>query len=297
MRSSTGVIARILDAVDGEGYSKPHMNPLRIGTVSRLFAALFSLILCSGALIAAESARPKPVLLYSRHFNAQGENRYLPDGTYKDVLHRLGPTFEVRVHHEPLNAETLRNVQVVLIANPSDKAVGANPAPRHFAAPDIRVLTQFVENGGGFIIMGNQENHNLEIEDTNKLLGHFGIQFTNLYTDAKKLVLPKQAPLIGGLRWAYYTGNLLVLDQHHPAKPRGVVRNDLAQKPPKGARDQAGVLLAIAEPGRGRVAVVTDAGWITDSALDGRGIGDVAIQEQDNWEIFRRIALWTAHLP
>ena len=61
-----------------------------------------------------------------------------------------------------------------------------------------------------------------------------------------------------------------------------------------GARDEPGALLAIAEPGRGRVAVVTDAGWITDDALLGKGIGGVAIPEQDNLEIFRRLIRWAA---
>jgi len=144
--------------------------------------------------------------------------------------------------------------------------------------------------------MGNQENHNLEIEDTNKLLSRFGIQFTNLYTDAKKLIIPEPVPIIGGLRWAYYTGNLLVLEAGHRAKPRPLVTNDLKQKPLKGSRDQEGVLLATAEPGRGRVIVVTDAGWITDAAFNEKGIGDVAIKGQDNWEIFRRLAGWAAHL-
>jgi hypothetical protein len=128
----------------------------------------------------------------------------------------------------------------------------------------------------------------------NKLLGRFGIQFTNVYTDAKKLQLPKLGPVIGGMRWAYYTGNQLRLDPKSNANPFAIVTNDLAQKPPKGERDAAGVLMAAATPGRGRVLVVTDAGWITDPALSGEGIGGVAIKEQDNWEIFRRLALWTA---
>ena len=131
----------------------------------------------------------------------------------------------------------------------------------------------------------------------NKLLARFGIQATNLYTDAKKLVLPKATPVIGGLNWAYYTGNLLLLDPTHPAKPRALVMNDLNQKPAKGTRDQAGCLLAIAEPGRGRVVVVTDSGWLTDGAFDEAGIGGVAIKGQDNGEIFRRLTHWAAHLP
>jgi len=239
-------------------------------------------------------SQKKPVLLYSRYYNAQGEARYLPDGTYKEVLRRRGEEFDVRVENKPLTGATLAGVKLLLLANPSDKAVGNNPPPPHVSPADVKTLIGFVEGGGGLIVMGNQENHNLEIEDVNKLLGHFGIQFTNLYTDAKRLVLPKATPIIGGLSWAYYTGNLLRLDQSHPAKPRALVMNDLDQKPAKGTRDQSGCLLAVAESGQGRVMVATDSGWITDTALDGRGIGDVAIKEHDNWEIFRRLARWAA---
>ena len=58
-------------------------------------------------------AADKPVFLYSRHFNAVGEARYLPDGNFKDVLQRLGQDFDVRVHDKPLAAETLADVSVV----------------------------------------------------------------------------------------------------------------------------------------------------------------------------------------
>ena len=255
-----------------------------------------------GIITLASPARPaeraeKPVLLYSRCYNAEGENRYLPDGTYKEVLRRLRDEFNVRIHNQPLTRETLAGVGVVLVANPSDKAVGANPPPRHVTPDDVKALTEYVVKGGGLIVMGNQENHNLEVDEMNKLLAHFGLQFTNLYTDAKKLAVPKETPVIGGLNWAYYTGNLLLPDISHPAKPRALVTNDLNQKPVQGTRDQAGCLLATAEPGAGRVVLITDSGWITDMALDGRGIGDVAIQEHDNWEIFRRLSRWAAHLP
>ena len=157
-------------------------------------------------------------------------------------------------------------------------------------------MTEFVRKGGGLILMENQENHNLETEDSNKLLARFGIQATNLYTDAKELALPGATPIIGGLRWGYYTGNLLLLDAAHPARPRALVTNDLSQKPIQGPRDQAGVLMAAAEPGAGRVVVVTDSGWICDWAFNGEGVGGVAIKQQDNWEIFHRLARWVAHL-
>src|ERR1051326_2182722 len=143
----------------------------------------------------------------------------------------------------------------------------AQTRPPPVSAADIKALTHYVENGGGLIVMGNQENHNLEINDMNQLLLRFGLQFTNLYTDVKKLVLPKETPIIGGLRWGYYTGNLVLITPNHSAKPRALVLNDLAQKPLKGARDTPGALLAVAEPGHGHMIVVTDAGWLTNDAL------------------------------
>lgn len=264
-----------------------------------LLAILTCLILPAAARLdgAEGQAKSKPILLYSRYFNAEGEDRYLPNGNFKDVLGRLGADFQVRVHNKPLTPDILTDVRVLLIVNPSDKAVGAHPAPHHFSLGDVEVLARFVQQGGGLIVMENQENHNLEVDDTNKLLTRFGIQATNLYTDAKQLVLPKSTPVIGGLRWAYYTGNLLVLNTSHPAKPRALVMNDLKQKPIQGPRDTPGVLLATAQLGKGRVVVATDSGWIADFALNGEGVGGVAIKEQDNWEIFHRLARWTVGEP
>lgn len=269
-------------------------------SLGRLFDAALILglvLVLAGAfgLQAAEAAVPaKPVFLYSRYFNAEGETRYLSEGTYQDVLRRLQACVEVRANREPLTDASLADVKVILIANPSDRAVGNHPAPYHFSTTDIAVLTRYVRNGGGLIIMGNQENHNLEVEDTNKLLANFGLRFTNLYTDVKKLAVPRDTPVIGGLTWAFYTGNLLELAKDHPARPRAVVINDLRQKPLNGTRDQPGALLAVATLGHGRVVAVTDAGWITNDVLADKGIGGVVITNHDNWEIFRRLTCWAA---
>lgn len=249
----------------------------------------------SEAAEAGKFSAKNPVVLYSRAFNAVSESRYLPDGTYKDVLGQLAENFDVKVSAEPLDAKLLKGVSVVLIVNPSDKAVGTNPPPRHMQSADVKILSEFIHHGGGLIVMGNQENHNLEIEHFNTLLTSFGLQFTNVYTDAKKLVIPKTTPVIGGLRWAYYTGNQVLVTSDHWAKPRSLIDNDLKQKPDKGPRDAAGSLLAVAEPGQGRVAVITDAGWLSNDALSGKGIGDVAIKDHDNLEIMRRLLNWAGH--
>lgn len=50
-------------------------------------------------------------------------------------------------------------------------------------------------------------------------------------------------------------------------------------------------------PRRGRVVAVTDAGWIGNAALQEQGGGATSLQPHDNWEIFRRLARWAAHLP
>jgi hypothetical protein len=258
--------------------------------------AFATIIFTAVASALAADAR-KPVLLYSRYFNAPGEARYQPDGTYKTLLTRLTSDFTVRVNNEPLTATALRDVNVVLIVNPSDKAVGTNAPPHHLDRRDVTELNQFVQRGGGLIMMGNQEDHNLEIDHLNTLLQMFGLRFTNLYTDAKLLPLPRSQPLIGGLNWAYYTGNLVLLDAAHPAKPRALVTNDLSIKPAKGTRDQAGALMAASQPGKGHVVIVTDAGWLISDVFDNKGIGGVVLKPHDNYEIFRRLAHWAAAQP
>src|SRR5882762_9094454 len=112
---------------------KLHTNVPPLSVIIILHVALWAPL----SLLAADSqTNPKPILLYSRYFNAEGETRYLPEGNYKDVLDRLGADFQVRVHNKPLTRQSLADVKLLLIANPSDKPVGTHPAPPHFARRD-----------------------------------------------------------------------------------------------------------------------------------------------------------------
>src|SRR5437899_2920734 len=101
---------------------------LRIASLSRSLLALFFLFLGISIMGAADK---KPVLLYTRYFNAEGENRYSPDTTYKDILEKLRAHFDVRVDAKALTERSLAGVNVILIANPSDKPVEGYPAPHH----------------------------------------------------------------------------------------------------------------------------------------------------------------------
>jgi hypothetical protein len=255
----------------------------------RKLAIVATLLLSGAALFAAD----KPIFLYSRHYNAKGENRYEADTAFKDVLTKLKADFDVRVHDKPLTRENLKDVRVVMIANPSDKAFSNNPAPPHFSAKDITTIAAWVREGGGLIISGNQEDHNLDIEDTNKLLSNFGLQFTNVYTDVKSIAVPKSAPIIGGLRWAFFSGNQVLVDSKSVARPKAVVTND-ATSLVKGTRNPPGILMAVSQPDKGRVVAFTDNGWLINEAFTGGIVAETRIPEQDNWEIFHRLAKWAA---
>ncbi|MCB1100592.1 MAG: SMP-30/gluconolactonase/LRE family protein [Verrucomicrobiae bacterium] len=257
--------------------------------IRRLLPLVAGVTLCIPPCPAAQ-----PVLLYSRYFNAEGEDRYVPDKDYSEVLQKLGETFEIRVNRNEPTSEALADVDVVLISNPSQAAVPGHPAPPRFSAGMIDRLEEYVESGGGLIMMGNQENHNLELETTNQLLRRFGMAFEESFTDIKALPVPESVPMIGGLKWGYYSGNLLTLKSDHPSRPTALVENDLNQPLLKGTRDARGPLLATATSGKGRVIVATDAGWITNTVLSGPGIANVKIDGHQNFEIFRRLALWAA---
>lgn len=142
--------------------------------------------------------------------------------------------------------------------------------------------------------MGNQENHNLETKNVNRFLSHFGMRWVDVYTDAKGLVIPDETPVVGGLKWGYYTGNQIQLTTARNLK-RWAVLNDLNQAPLKGNRDAVGVLLAGAQYGKGRLVAVTDSGWIINSVLAGKGLGGVVVAGDDNLELMKRLCRWAAH--
>lgn len=255
------------------------------------------LVLVLGFGVHAPAAAPKPVLWYCLHYQAPGENRYAPEGTYSEALRVLAQDFAVRVSAERPTRATLRGVAVVLLSNPNEAAHGTNPPPAHLSAEDGRALERFVRRGGGLVVFGNQENHNLETENLNHhLLGRFGLQLSNVgFQDGKLYTLPANAPFGAGLRWAYYMGNHVAFAADHPDGPRPVLMNDPATPALNGPRNGPGTLLAVATPGRGRVVVATDAGWLGNAALLDLGVGGgFVIRGHDNAEFARQMFRWAA---
>jgi hypothetical protein len=80
------------------------VNQLMLTSVLELVWILTSAV---GLRAAEPVSAAKPVFLYSRYFNAEGETRYLPEGTYQDVLRRLQAQFEVRANREALTDASL----------------------------------------------------------------------------------------------------------------------------------------------------------------------------------------------
>ncbi len=242
------------------------------------------------------TAATKPVLLYSLAFTAEGEKQYDPNGPFREVLERLTQDFQVRYSDQPLSWKTLGGAKVVLIANPCDKAFEGHAPPRHVSQEDIHLLTNYVQGGGGLIFLSNQsEAHNCEKRQANFLLNQFGMGVTEYTIGVKKVQIPADAPIVGGLTWAFYYGSPLMVNESHFAHPRVLVWNDpnVPAEPKKGADGLRGPILAVAEVGKGRVVLASDSGWIAQWALlEQEPLG--TLRGQDNWEIFRRLARWTA---
>ncbi|HMO66165.1 MAG TPA: hypothetical protein PKE47_13240 [Verrucomicrobiota bacterium] len=256
---------------------------------------LLLLVLAASAVAALAAARP--VLWYCLHYQAPGENRYPADGAYSEAMKVLARDFEVRVSAARPSRATLRGVAVVLISNPNEAAHGTNRPPAHVGPEDGRALERFVRRGGGLVVFGNQENHNLETENLNRhLLGRFGLRFSDLgFQDGKRYTLPANAPFGAGLRWAYYIGNHVVFAADHPDAPRPVLMNDPDRPALNGPRNGPGTLLAVAMPGQGRVVVATDAGWLGNAALLDQGVGGgFVIRDHDNAALAREMFRWAA---
>jgi hypothetical protein len=91
-------------------------------------AFLFLLLVCFFSC-AAKAAPPKPVFLYCRYFNAEGETRYLADGNYKGVVGRLSGDYDVRVQSKPLTDQNLSDVKVLLTSTPATRPWARIPRP------------------------------------------------------------------------------------------------------------------------------------------------------------------------
>lgn len=199
--------------------------------------------------------------------------------------------FEVgRNADAPLSAEALRDADVLVIAHPSEpkweRTTSARP-PR-FSDDEIAAVRDFVERGGGLIILAETE-HDKYGNNLNDLLAPFGIRIENAtafdyahYDTVTSWVLAQPGTngvattgLLSQVRdvCLYRAGTLQVSGAAKPA----LFTSDVAQ-PPRAP------VMAAATFGRGRVVVIADSDWL----------GDEFFGQHDHQTLWANIAYWAA---
>jgi Family of unknown function (DUF6421) len=190
-----------------------------------------------------------------------------------------------------LDAPRLADVQVVVIAHPSDpqwEATVGIGSPR-FDDEELAALRDFVEAGGGMVVLGETEEakYGANLDD---VLRPFGLSFENVTVQdylhhhrAPSWVMgsatdtSQAADVLHRVEKAcfYRSGALRVTD---PGRAVVVAQASATASPPGAA------LVATAEPGRGRVMAFADSDLF----------GDDCIGEFDHSRLWLNAVYWTA---
>jgi uncharacterized membrane protein len=192
----------------------------------------------------------------------------------------------------PLTQATLCESDVLVIAHPSERAwertTNAN-SPR-LSDYEIAAVRDFVRAGGGLIVLGETE-HAKYGNNLNALLGDFGIQietatvFDYMHYDQVTSWIKAQPSINGIARTglltqisdiSLYRAGTLALDAQSNAQPALFTSNV--------AQPSRAPVMAAAEYGAGRVAVIADSDWLGDEFFDAH----------DHARLWRNIVYWVA---
>jgi hypothetical protein len=194
-----------------------------------------------------------------------------------------GREFAVAAHTTgPLTREALADVAALVIAHPSDpkwEATVDGGSPR-LAADEIDAIAEFVENGGGLIVLGETEQDKYG-NNLNELLARFGIEIENAtvqdyshhHGDAPSWVLAALGEPDEGA--ARLDTDLLARVHSLCFYRAGTIatRNGaqvIARTQPTASVPNA-ILAAATTHGRGRVAVLADSDLFSDDCIDELG--------------------------
>ncbi len=191
----------------------------------------------------------------------------------------------------PLDAERLAGADVLVIAHPSDprwEATTGEGEPR-LSAAEIATIGDWVEGGGGLIVLGETEQEKYG-NNLNELLDRFGIEIETTtvqdyerHREAPSWVLADLVaadgaggsdPLTGVEEACFYRAGTLAV--HNGA--RVIARTSPSAAPP------AAPLAAVGEHGAGRVVVLSDSDLF----------GDDCIEALDHRSLWVNLAYWAA---
>ncbi len=199
--------------------------------------------------------------------------------------------FRVEVNvGEALTAATLAAADVLVIAHPSDpqwEATVGTGSPR-LSDGEIAALAEWVEAGGGLIVLGETEQAKYG-NNLNELLARFGIEIENatvqdyehhhevpswVFADLVDAEHAGADPLTRVREVCFYRAGTLALADG----ARAIARTSAAAAPPRAP------LAAIAEHGAGRVVVLADSDLF----------GDDCIGDLDHEALWVNLAYWAA---
>ncbi len=198
--------------------------------------------------------------------------------------------FVVKANVErPLCQEALGGCEVLVIAHPSDPAwerTTGKGSPR-LSAPELEAIESFVRGGGGLIVLGETEQEKYG-NNLNALLARFGLRLENeTVQDYEHCVGPPTwvlAELRDGGRGR--EGDLLARVRSACLYRATTISTSNGARVLARAHASASApgapLIAVAEPGRGRVVLVADSDLFGDDCID----------ELDHRTLWTNIAYW-----
>ena len=221
--------------------------------------------------------------------------RYLPfDRAHGNgyALFRLlfSDKFSFRTSRQPITREVLDGVSILLLINPDSEAY--LDTAHLISDEEIRAITEFVRAGGGLFVTANSwtKPETYELDHTNKLLRHFGVEFQQDWTPYYKCRVPEDSPFLFNVSALHYGGGCTIrvlddvpgvkLDVVLEAKKDEMKRSNVY---PVGYQDAPlgeGPIITLSHYGRGRVIAVGDSGTWGHDDLAVTGAGNLEILKQ-----------------
>lgn len=174
-------------------------------------------------------------------------------------------------------ATNLKTTSVYIIVDPDH--IRDNPSPNYMAAKEVKVISDWVKNGGILLLMANDSN-NCDLKHFNLLSKAFGIHFTDKSLNMVKNDNYVQGEVVVG------TGNPVFI-----SSPRMFLKelSVLEIKPPAKAlvKKDTDIIIATAKYGKGTVLAVGDP-WLYNEYVDGRKLP----AEYENYKAATDLVKW-----
>lgn len=235
-------------------------------------------------------AKKKTVLL-DRYFNS--EKRKTPGGkmdywhytwdershpgfqTFGAIFKRYGAKL-TSLDGAPTAAD-LKKANVYIIVDPDH--IRDNPTPNYVEDKHVKVIQEWVKNGGSLLLMANDSN-NCDLKHFNKLANAFGFTFTDKSVNmVKNDHYPTGSVLPGANNPVFKTAKNMFLKE---------VSTITIKAPAKANATKDGdIIIATAQYGKGKVLAVGDP-WLYNEYVDGRKLP----AEYDNYKAAEDLAKW-----